>query len=520
MSCSILIAQQCFTPDASIWENPWQSCQTSNNPNPVRGNGHWIMYDFGTAYTLSKSWIWNSNDPTTLQKGFRNVVIDYSIDGNNWTSVGNYEFPMGTGEAIYSGFAGPDFNQVQARYVIITALSNWGDVTCSSLAEVKFNLIPGTLNITVDNSGSCRIPSFVKAFVFNSTDALLIWEEIPFATNFKINYRVEGTTTWLEQTSNEFETYLEELSPATTYEYRLTILCGGVWSDDPTIRTFTTIAESNTCEAPITSNFIQYNEEETAIIWNEIPNATAYRVQYRLQGTSTWTTISTIENYADLFDLGNEATYEYQVQAQCPNGWTAFSQTFYINEQTIVLSVETIDFSANCEAEAASIVVQWTTASEQKEIRFLLERSEDLKNWTTVMELDNAINAQNLNKYLYEDHQYYAGENYYRLQQIESDGQVKHLGTINVLCLLPTELELFPNPVGNDLLTVKVNEEMIGEMVSLLITDVSGRLLHQQVLRLDEMQQLNVSALPKGMYWLTLQSPRGTISRKFVKIEE
>ena len=135
-------AQSCITPDATIWDNTWQSCQTSSNPNPIRGNSHWLRYDFGQNYELYRTRFWNHNKATELNKGVQDIIIDYSTNGISWTSLGTYRLPQAKGDAIYAGVIGPDFLGVQARYVVITILSNWGHSTCNGLAEVKFMLAP------------------------------------------------------------------------------------------------------------------------------------------------------------------------------------------------------------------------------------------------------------------------------------------------------------------------------------------------------------------------------------------
>jgi hypothetical protein len=63
----------------------WVSCETAVNPNPARGKGHFIMYDYGKRYALGQMKIWNSNDPSHLDWGMQEVVIDYSVDGETWT---------------------------------------------------------------------------------------------------------------------------------------------------------------------------------------------------------------------------------------------------------------------------------------------------------------------------------------------------------------------------------------------------------------------------------------------------
>lgn len=139
------LGASCFTPDASIWNNPWLSCQTSANPNTSRGNSHWIRYDFGQVYKLSKMHVWNVNKVGESDKGFREVIIDYSTNGTSWTSLGNFQFTQGTEEGAYSGFEGANFNGINARYVLITAISNWGHASCSGISDVKFNIAPALL---------------------------------------------------------------------------------------------------------------------------------------------------------------------------------------------------------------------------------------------------------------------------------------------------------------------------------------------------------------------------------------
>lgn len=140
-----IVAEACVAPDATIWNNPWLSCQTTANPNTSRGASHWIRYDLGAAYKLDKMHVWNVNKVGESDKGLKEVVIDYSLNGTTWTQLGNFQFPQGTAEAIYAGFEGANFNGISARYVLITAISNWGAASCSGISDVKFNIAPALL---------------------------------------------------------------------------------------------------------------------------------------------------------------------------------------------------------------------------------------------------------------------------------------------------------------------------------------------------------------------------------------
>jgi hypothetical protein len=130
----------CSTNSSNLWDSYWQSCTTKANPNPVRGNSHWVMYDLGKVYDLSSSWIWNVNENSELNTGAKKVIIDYSTNQSSWSSLGEFDIERGSGEVSYQGIKGPDFNKAKARYVILTVTENWGNGSCYGIAEVRFNL--------------------------------------------------------------------------------------------------------------------------------------------------------------------------------------------------------------------------------------------------------------------------------------------------------------------------------------------------------------------------------------------
>ena len=143
ISCFIILHSgysQCY-PDRhnTNWFDAWVSCQASQNPNPVRGVGHWIQYDFGQVYLVGESHFWNANVPDFTNRGLNQIVIDYSADGVNWNELGVFNLAESNGSAFYEGISGPDFNGAKARYVLITANSNHGG-DCYSLAEIRFNV--------------------------------------------------------------------------------------------------------------------------------------------------------------------------------------------------------------------------------------------------------------------------------------------------------------------------------------------------------------------------------------------
>jgi len=153
---STMSAQQ--FPDRHNTEitDSWSSCTVSENPNKVREEGHWIMYDFGNEYTLHGTTLWNVNAYLHTDKGTQELVIDYSLNGEDWTELAYHTMTEGPASSFYQGEEGPNFNGVNARYVIITSLSNYGHATCHGLSEVRFQATIATTTDTeeliADNS--------------------------------------------------------------------------------------------------------------------------------------------------------------------------------------------------------------------------------------------------------------------------------------------------------------------------------------------------------------------------------
>jgi hypothetical protein len=109
-------------------------------------NTAWIQYEFDKAYNLHQMVIWNHNSSAELAIGYgiREATIEYSTDGANWTTLGaTHEFARATGSAGYAFNTTLDLGGAAAKYIKITAVSNWGGLLHQSgLSEVRFSSMP------------------------------------------------------------------------------------------------------------------------------------------------------------------------------------------------------------------------------------------------------------------------------------------------------------------------------------------------------------------------------------------
>jgi len=142
ISLSLSVSAQCIDDTHSPFQNQgWMSCNTSVGPIPERGNVHWLQYDLGAVYALDSLYIWNHNVWGETGMGVKSIMIDYSTDETNWTSVGPFTIEKATGSWKYQGSMGPLLNNAEAQFVVISVLSTHReDVSCAGVGEFLFYL--------------------------------------------------------------------------------------------------------------------------------------------------------------------------------------------------------------------------------------------------------------------------------------------------------------------------------------------------------------------------------------------
>ena len=115
----------------------WVSCDANVHPDfASRGPGHWIQYDFGSNQSLHDMVIWNINHPIYLDDGIKNLIIEYKPQNGNWVLHDTVTLHRAPASGYYQGMTGPDLGGVNARYLLLTAVDNYGG-SCYGLSEIK-----------------------------------------------------------------------------------------------------------------------------------------------------------------------------------------------------------------------------------------------------------------------------------------------------------------------------------------------------------------------------------------------
>ncbi len=106
----------------------------------------WIEYELDKVYKLHEMWVWNSNDglEPVIGFGFKNVTIEHSVNGTDYTTLGTtHEFARAPGALDYAHNTTVDFGGATAKYIRLTANNNWGGILDQcGLSEVRFFTIP------------------------------------------------------------------------------------------------------------------------------------------------------------------------------------------------------------------------------------------------------------------------------------------------------------------------------------------------------------------------------------------
>ncbi|MEN0050565.1 MAG: T9SS type A sorting domain-containing protein [Bacteroidota bacterium] len=180
--------QSCFgNVHSTNLQDSWLSCEKAINPNPNLPNSYWLLYDLGYTYQLNATQFWNFNVKDNTDKGMKNIRIDYSLDGENWDEAVSFQLPEASGRKDYEGVEGPDLGGIQARYVLLSSLDNWGSSNCVGLSEVRFEVG----QVTASEEGINKSP-IIKIFPNPSQSTLNIETDLETKIQVIVIYDAMG----------------------------------------------------------------------------------------------------------------------------------------------------------------------------------------------------------------------------------------------------------------------------------------------------------------------------------------
>ncbi|RLD66823.1 MAG: hypothetical protein DRI84_03975 [Bacteroidetes bacterium] len=180
------------------------------------------------------------------------------------------------------------------------------------------------------------------------------------------------------------------------------------------------------------------------------------------------------------------------------------------------LPIDLLSFDAQIDGDV--VIVNWSTASELNNDYFIIERSKDGITSERIGIVEGAGNSNNVLDYDLIDFQPYGGTSYYRLIQVDYDGQMETFDWVSVKREVANEatVDIFPNPVSSGELNLQFNN-ILGQ-TEITIYDLSGRKVYQENQNIDySSQQIQLFLdLPKGSYTIQIISRDGIKVKKLI----
>ena len=187
-------------------------------------------------------------------------------------------------------------------------------------------------------------------------------------------------------------------------------------------------------------------------------------------------------------------------------GWAA-----QVTCSTTTLPVEFLSLEAT--AHTPMIDITWATATEQNSSHYIVERSQDNETFNSIGTVQAAGYSQFRRDYIFVDNAPFKGVNYYRLQQVDLDGNSEQTRTVTAtLYAAGGKPILYPNP-ATDILNVEFLSPEEGSAL-LVVEDALGRIITQStkaVLRGEQKAEVSLAGLTTGWYDLRIALPDGSL---------
>lgn len=199
-------------------------------------------------------------------------------------------------------------------------------------------------------------------------------------------------------------------------------------------------------------------------------------------------------------------TFYYAGNSVNGNGSTT-GDVVYTNVANVVLPVEWQDFSV--EETREGNYVNWSTAIEINNDHFVVEKSRDGENFLEIAKISGQGNSVVKEAYEFLDREVESGMNYYRIKQVDFDGQVDYSSVLSLMNDYKGEIKVYPTIVESEIF---VEAE---DVLQVNVLDAMGA----TVLTRTNHDVIHLGDLSSGTYFIQLLDAKGMFleTRKIVK---
>jgi hypothetical protein len=231
--------------------------------------------------------------------------------------------------------------------------------------------------------------------------------------------------------------------------------------------------------------------------------ASQHTIVKRANNTVDWATYQS--NHSNLTQVGTGSSPITAVLS----GLTTFCD-FAIARSSIAfpLPVELTMFTGK--SLNKQVLLNWQTASETNNDYFEVFKSKDLSYFEKLGTVAGAGNSNSINVYSFIDENPYTGNNYYKLKQVDFDGNYSESNIILVKFQNAGNINIYYNNENNVVVSNSSNK-----IDNIEITDVTGKIITSLINNSEESQiQINVGNITPGIYFVKVICNNETTVRK------
>lgn len=298
-----------------------------------------------TAPNTNVAWVGGSTQTITWAVGSSNIAP---------VNCPNVKITLSTdgGQTFPIVLAASTPNDGTEALVIPNNLTTTARIKIEAIGNIFFDI--SNTNFRITTPPLCGDPTGLTTTSITATSANIGWTAVANAISYTVEYKLNSATTWTVLNAAQVTTSasLSGLIPGSAYNWRVTANCAA-GAGTAVVANFSTTAA---CGNPTGLTTSGITTTTANLAWTTVQNATSYRVEYKLNSTATWTTLSASQTTtsASLTGLTAGTAYNWRVLATCAAGPGAYVQA---NFTTTALSCQSpLDNATNGTSAGAAVI--------------------------------------------------------------------------------------------------------------------------------------------------------------------
>jgi hypothetical protein len=334
-------------------------------------------------------------------------------------------------------------------------------------------------DVTLTPVSTSSALSNLKAYSLKTTSATIAWDNLKNASTYNIRYRQVGNSTWSTTTSTTNSKNLTGLTTATTYEFQVTGTCSSTTTSWSAIETFNTLAV-NYCTS-----------QGSSVIAGYIGLVKVGNLEYvsSSSGYSDLTNISLIADKGETLNVSLAAIWSPNKYNEAYSIWIDYNQDGDFNDSGEQVWSKK---SSTTRPVTGSFTIPTSAIYGTTRMRVSMKY----------------YNSFNQNPSTSCESFTYGEVEDYTINIIDK--------TLGIQDELLSTFSIYPNPVSNNEITIKVPNEI--KNFDITISNILGQKVYFKNVsnKFDNSEQINTSNLKSGMYIISVSTSLGKASKKLL----